>query len=364
MSASKLIACLSILTIAMASQCQTPPTAYTITETIAFSPAGSTMTISRSGNKVLTDIFRLAESGSPASHTLTFYDIAAGHSWSWDPTVKPITCSVATFSGDWGDPYAMSDDLRKAIAKGELKPAGAEAVAGIPTKIYSGESNGTSIKAWFDEKGGLVLRALIGAPGGTLQPLIDIKKVSFATPLPSILALPAPCAGVQPPPTPAELIADETGDSAANYVNAIYGPGSKNTCSIVLHVVAAKSMAPLNRRYQVAIDTTYNQDASPPPSYTFGVGDDGAATVSGGGLHEITNQIRNGILRIDNPPAYFNLSLNIPTPHHGAGMALIYRQCFAPVTNLYYVVKDPADLGKGADFLYAKAGKYAATPAN
>ena len=84
--------------------------------------------------------------------------------------------------------------------------------------------------------------------------------------------------------------------------------------------------------------------------------------LSGGGLHEITSQVRNGTLRIDNPPASFNLSVNIPTPNRGADIGLVYRQCFAPITNLYYVVKDPDDMGKGADFLFAKSGKYAAAP--
>jgi len=155
-------------------------------------------------------------------------------------------------------------------------------------------------------------------------------------------------------------MAAETGDSGSNFVNAIYGPGSKAGCSIALHVVHAGTMAPLNRRYQVAIDTTYNQDAPNPPHYEFGSGTDGTSTFKGGGLHEITSQIRNGVLRIDHPPAYFNLSTNIVQPGRGAGIGLIYRQCFAPVTNLYYIVKDPDDLSKGADFLYAKSGKYAA----
>jgi hypothetical protein len=29
---------------------------------------------------------------------------------------------------------------------------------------------------------------------------------------------------------------------------------------------------------------------------------------------------------------------------------------------LYYILKDPNDPGSGGDFLYAKAGKYAAVP--
>jgi hypothetical protein len=197
-----------------------------------------------------------------------------------------------------------------------------------------------------------------------MQNMIDILKVSIAPPPASLFTMPAYCASVKPPPTPAELIADETGDSADNWVSANYGPGSKNTCSIVVRVVAAKTMTPINRHFQAAIDTTYDQNSPTPPHFVFGVGDDGTSTYSGGGLHEITNQVRNGMLRLDNPPAYFMPSVNIPTPHEGADTGLIYRQCFAPVTVLYDILKDPTDPGKGTDFLYAKSGKYAAVPAH
>jgi hypothetical protein len=203
---------------------------------------------------------------------------------------------------------------------------------------------------------------MIGAPGSPLQPLVDIQKVALAAPAASLFALPATCASVKPPPTPAELVADETGDSPGNWVSASNGPGSKNTCSILLRVVAAKTMAPINRKYQVAIDTTYVMEN--PPHYTFGVGEDGTSTFSGGGLHEITDQVRNGMLRVDNPPAYFTFTVNVPTPHEGAAGGFIYRQCFAPVTMLYYILKDPTDPGKGTDFLYAKSGKYATVPAH
>ena len=174
--------------------------------------------------------------------------------------------------------------------------------------------------------------------------------------------LPPTCAGVHPPPTAAELIAAETGDNADNFVNAMYGPGSKNSCSIVLRVVNAKTMAPINRKWQAAIDTTYNQDSPTPPHYEFGSGTDGTSTFAGAGLHEITSQIHSDILRIDNPPAYFNLSTNFIQPGRGAGIGLIYRQCFAPTTMLYFVLKDPNDPGAGGDFLYAKSGKYSTVP--
>ncbi len=75
-----------------------------------------------------------------------------------------------------------------------------------------------------------------------------------------------------------------------------------------------------------------------------------------------TDQIHNGTLRIDNPPAYFMFGVNIPTPNHGADVGLIYRQCFVPVTVLYDVIKDPSNPADGGVWLYAESGKYAVPP--
>ncbi len=363
MRTPRILACLAVLALAALLPAQTRPTAFTITETAVGAPAGSTMTVYRNGAKALTDMLFAAQPGGEAAHhTFTFYDLAAHSSYSWDPAGKPLACSAGTFSGDWGDPFEATAELSAAIAKGDLKVVGAQTVAGIPAKIYAGTTQGMSVKAWLDEKDGLVLKMAFGAPGAAMTTMVDISKVSLAPPPATLLSLPAPCAAVKPPPTAADLIAEETGDSGANWVNAIYGPGSKNSCSIVVRIVAAKTMAPVNRKFQAAIDTTYNQDAPPPPPYEVGGGSAGASTYAGGGLHEITNQVHDGMLRIDNPPAYFNFGINIPTPNHGADVGLIYRQCFAPVTMLYYILKDPADPGQGGDYLYAKAGKYAAVP--
>jgi len=335
-----------------------PPTIYTITSAVAGADPG-TMTVYRNGSMALTELKHPAKpDGTPADRSLTLYDLKAMTSLSWDPTATSAECSAGRFSGDWGDPFAMTAELSASIAKGDLKPTGSETVGGIPTQIYAGTIQGSNLKAWLDEKDGLVIRAMISAPGAPPMTIVDVRKVSFTPPASSLFALPAGCASVKPPQTPAEAIAAETGDSGDNFVNAIYGPSSKDSCSIVIRVVAAKTMAPIARPWQAAIDTTYNVDQ--PPAYSFGVGNDGTATFSGGGLHEITSQIRDDMLRIDNPPAYFNLSMNVVQPGHGAGAGgLIYRQCFAPVTMLYYVLKDPNDPGQGGDFLYARSGKYA-----
>jgi hypothetical protein len=337
-----------------------PPTAYTITSVLA-APEPGTMTVYRNGSMAVIDVRHPAKpDGTAASRSLTLYDLGKMTSFSWDPAAATADCSAARFSGDWGDPFAMTAELSADIAKGDLKPAGSETLIGIPAKVYTGTTQGSNLKAWFDEKDALVIRAIVSTPGAPPMALVDIRKVSLTSPPPSLFALPARCASVKPPLTPTETMTAETGDSGDNFVNGSYGPGSKNSCSIVLRVVAAKTMAPVTRRWQAAIDTTYDVDH--PPAYSFGVGNDGTATYSGGGIHEITAQIHNDMLRIDNPPAYFNLSLNVVQPNHGTGSGLVYRQCFAPVTMLYYVLKDPDDPGQGGDFLYAKSGKYAHVP--
>jgi len=364
MRTPQILPCLTILALTALAPAQTPPSAYTITQALP-GPDGGTMTIYRSGAQAVIEYRHPAKpDGTPASRSLSFYDLKAGVSHTWDPSITPPSCSVGNFSGDWGDPFEATTELADPIKNGDLKPAGAETVNGIPTKVFAGVTQGASLKAWIDQKDNLVIKAEYGAPGGPMTNMVDIRSVSFAPPAASLFVLPAYCASVKPPPTPAELMAEETGDSGDNFVNAIYGPGSKNSCSIVVRVVAAKTMAPVTRRWQFAIDTTYNQDDPNLPHYEFGVGNDGTSTFSGGHIHELTSQIHNDMLRIDNPPAYFNTAMNVVQPGHGTGTGLIYRQCFAPVTMLYYVLKDPADIGKGADWLYAKAGKYAAVPAH
>ena len=256
----------------------------------------------------------------------------------------------------------MTAEVTGGIAKGDLKPAGTETVAGISTQVYAQNSPQGNVKAWLDKKDNLVMRATMTAPGAAPMTMVDIRRVMLAAPDAQLLKLPAACAGVHAAPTPADVIADETGDSADNYVNAIYGPGSANSCSILVRVVAAKTMTPITNRLQFAIDTTYDQNNPNPPHYEFGMARDGSQNYAGGGVHEITNQAHNGMVKIDNPPTYFNLSVNLMKPNYGASMGLIYRQCFQPTTVLLYVVKDPNDPSAGADWLYAKGGKFATAP--
>ena len=189
--------------------------------------------------------------------------------------------------------------------------------------------------------------------------LVDIRRVAFTAPPAAMLMPPPACAGMRPPPSASDAIADETGDDAANYVNGMYGPGSQNSCSVVLRVVNAKTLTPIEH-IQVAIDFSYNQDN--PPHYEFGVREDGSQSYSGGGVKEITSMVRNGTVSLGKPPAYFGLGVNIIHPGHGGDVGLVYRQCFAPTTVLLYVVRDHGQPTEAGDFLWVKSGKNAAAP--
>jgi hypothetical protein len=362
MSIPRIFLCLSFVAVALLAQAQSaPPTSYAITENVAGGAPGASTTIYRSEPMVLMESNLPAQGATPATRTRTLYNLKAGTNVSWDPNAKPAACGGAgTFSGDWGDPFGMTADVTSGIAKGELKPAGTETVAGVSTQVYSGTNGGSAIKAWLDAKDGLVIRATASMPNGSSMNVADITKVQIGPQPASLFVLPAVCAGVKPPPSPAELIADETGDDAANYVNGMYGPGSKNMCSVVLRVVNAKTMTPITK-IQVAIDTNI-YPGNAPPSYTFGVAEDGTTTYSGGHVLEITNRVHNGVVRLGNPPDRFQLGVNVIQSHRGGSMGLIYRQCFSPTTVLLDVVKDYGQADQSQDLLWVKSGKYAAPP--
>ena len=163
---------------------------------------------------------------------------------------------------------------------------------------------------------------------------------------------------VQPLLSSTDLIADETGDNPANYVNASYGPGSAKPCNVVLRAVQAKTLTPIDH-VQVAIDTQYDQNDPDPPEYNVSVRSDGSQSFIGGHVHDITKKVRAGAVSLGAPPPYFMLSVNTVEPGHSSDMGLVYRQCFAPTTTLLYVVKNYGESDESADYLWVKSGKYA-----
>jgi hypothetical protein len=360
-STPRIAACLGLLALPSLGAAQTPPASYTITQNIGSIPGGST-TIYRSASKALSIVNMPAQGATPATRVFTLYDIATGTNFVWNPDISPIACSSGTFSGDWGDPFAITAELKKDIAGGDLKPSGYETIHGITTQVYAGSNAQATEKVWFDQKDGLVVRAQLSGPGSPLVTVVDITKLSLAPPDPSLFDLPAACAALKPQRTPAQLITDETGDDPANFVSASTGPSSPSSCNVVLRVVQAKTMTPVPN-IQVAIDTQYSQKDPHPPQYTMGVADDGTETFSGGHLHQITTGSHEGVVDLGAVPSYFNLVVNVVEPGHSGGVALVYRQCFAPTTVLLYIVKDLGQSDESADLLWAEAGRYARPPA-
>ncbi len=342
------------------AQYAAPPSAYTITETNPAMGAPATMKIYRDGSKAVVDRETPSRTpGGAAFHVRSFYDLEKHESHEWDLAAAGPPCSDSRFSGDWGDPFAASAEAHTQLAGAHPVDAGTATFAGIAAKIVDAAIPQGKARVWSEPKYGLVLKLEFTVPGGPTQTLIEVKDVSFAAPPASVFVLPASCKSPgPPPPTDAERIAAETGGNAADFTFATHGPASANSCTVIFRVVRAGSMTPITSGFQVALDQTV--DADHMGSYTIGLGEVGHSTFSGGGLREVTGQLRNGVLRIDNPPAQFDIETAFGRA--GSGSALLYRQCFGPQTVLLYVIKNPDKLSDGADWLWVKSGKYAATP--
>ncbi len=345
------------------AQAVAPPTAYTVTEINSFFGPPQTVKTYRLGPKVLIDQIAQASAADPkAAHMRTFNDLQTHKSLSWSSPGSSLGsspgnssgCSAATFSGDWGDPFAAVDELTGPNAK----QVGTEKILGFAAKIVEASGPDARIKAWVDAKSGLVLKVQVSQADRPLSTVIEVTDVSLDPPPASVFAIPPDCAGAVAPPTEDEKLAALTGGNPQDYAEALHPPASKDSCAMVFRVVQAGTMAPIASGFQVGVDLDVATE--PTPSYVMGVTVDGRATFSGGGLHAVTSELRDGVLRIDNVPDRFELEMAFGAAGWSSG--LIYRQCFAPQTVLLFVVKNPAKLSDGGEWLWVKSGKYAAIP--
>ena len=340
------------------------PDTYAVTEVNNMFVEGMTMEITRDGTRAVVEQSYPPREGMPKGfHTRTFYDIQAGTSFTQDLSQPGGACTAARFSGDWGDPFAMTAEVNKNAAKKPLKDLGPGTVNGMAAKVMevSVEGMPTPAKVWMESKYGLVLKLDMAMPGKPLATLVEVRKVSFAKPPASVLAQPASClAAGPPPPTEAEQISAATGSNAADFAIAPIAPAapSRDSCTVLLRTVRAGSMEPVTTGFQLAVDLTVDLDH--PASYKMGAGPGGKATFVGGGLKDLTSQLRNGVLRIDNAPEKFDVETAYSTGEFNG--VLIYRQCFGPQTVLLHVVNDPAKLSDGGYWLWVKSGKYARLP--
>lgn len=146
-------------------------------------------------------------------------------------------------------------------------------------------------------------------------------------------------------------IAGQNAPDQSNFASATKPPSSPNPCSVLFRIVPAGSMEPITSGFQIALDPTV--DPAHRPRYVIGLGTRGHIGFAGGGLHEVTAQMKGGVLRIENAPPQFDMELCFTDG--GCSSAIIYRQCTGPEASLIYAVRDPDNLAEGGDWLWVKA---------
>jgi hypothetical protein len=349
------LALLTSCGVAVPAQTAPEPTAYTVTLINSMMGSPQIMKVYRLGSKVLIDLSSADKASDPkASHTRSLIDLEKSRSLGWSLPDSSPGCGTSTFSGDWGDPFTGADEITGQGAK----QVGTDTIHGLPARVLEATTPQAHIKAWIDSKYGMVLKAQLGESGGELKTVLEVTEISLAEPPASMFTIPAFCreaAAVPPPPTEAEQIAALTNDNPDNYAKGIYGPGSKDACTVFYRVVKAGTMEPIGMPIQVAVDLNLANEGT--PSYTFGVGTAGHATFAGGGIHEIFSPTRNGVFRIDHAPQRFELVTDFGSA--GSSDANTYLQCYGPQTVLLLVIKNPAKISDGAELLWVKSGKYA-----
>jgi hypothetical protein len=319
------------------------PTAYTVTVVNSMFGPPVTQTIYRNGSKAVIDTNTAAVAGGGAAmHVRSLYDLNAHTNESWDLTDSSGGCSSGTFSGDWGDPFASQGDLSTA------KMTGTETVNGFSTKVYEADAPGVKAKAWIDAKTGMTVKMQMAQTGSELKTMLEVKMLTVGTPPAAMFVVPASCtAAAGPPPvSPRDQdIATETASKVGDFVDAVMttAPGSQDTCSVAIRVMKAGAMTPITSGFKLTAnvidDAKWAQgDTSPGANVPVTAG-------------------ANGVLRIASPPPHFNILEDFGDAGGGGGM--IHRQCWGPVSTLLLVVKDPTNLGVGADWVWDKNGKYA-----
>ena len=330
------------------------PTQYSVTAINGMFGKPIAMQIYRDGDLAIVE--------HTDTHTRAMYNLKNHTQFGWDTQHPESGCSNGTFSGDWGDPFQASDV--DSLLKPSTTPPASDTVNGFATKVFEGTDpqSKIKIKVWREPKYGMVVKGDMTPPGGATTTVVEVKQYSLTKPAGALFVLPPACANAPPPPpTASQRFATETGDDGANFVDATMGPGSANSCTMLMRFVKAGSLQPLSN-FQVALDLAYDQNN--PAHYVMGGSPSGRTVFSGGHLKEYTAQIQNGVLRIDNVPASFDLEITFAGGNNGASSATLYRKCSGPQTVLLYVVKNPDKLSDGADWIWVKSGKLATVPAH
>jgi len=323
------------------------PTAYRIVATQARFGTPGAVTAYRSGDRVLVD----AVSDRAGHHTRTLYDIAAHTRFVWNLPNAAGSCTRTALSSDTIDPFTASVfDLADArfTAMDKLREWNANV-------MEAPASNGGTARAWFDTVTNLPLKVVVTAPHGTQQTTFEVKTFELAPQPDTIFAVPPACSAASDAAAPPAAPIAGSGFAPATEAPAP-GPETAAGCTVLFRVVRAGSLEPLTSGFQTAIDLAVNPGR--PPRYILGVGSEGHVTFAGGELHEVTEEFRNGVLRIEHAPTQFEIDTEFG--NGGSGHALVYRRCFAPETTLLFVVNNPDQLDAGGQWLWVRSGKRAA----
>lgn len=341
----------------LAAQYAPAPETYSVTQLSSLMGPTVIERIWRDGSKAVIELSTpSAEPGGKATHVRSYYDLAAHANVSWDPTGTAPACGGGTFSGDWGDPFAASAEMNTELLSKKAAQTGTETINGVSAKVFDADlgANGKA-KVWVEPKYGLIMKAELTAPNAAPRVMLQTQTVSFAKPPASTFVLPAGCSTTPVKTTSADdlQIAAETGEPASNFSKATTPPATAPSCTVLYRMVQKGSMATLTGAYQIGIDR--DADDQNQPNYQFGPDASGHMLVTGGHLTEMTKQMQNGVLRIDNPGKAIHIEIRVP---NGGGSATVYRQCAGPQTTLLLVVSGLDNLSP-ADWLWVKSGKQA-----
>ncbi len=362
-----------------------PPQAYTLsattytTEVSMFTGQAANLKLARNGSKELVALTVPPwEGNSQGVHMRYLFDFQEHKAYSQD--LDHNSCSWIKYVSARApvnyDPITAIQGEESELAEAKKHAVGRETVNGVPALITEGETKIGTIRTWFAEKGGFVVKVAMTDEGGKSRTLMEVQEVQFSPPEPSLLVPPGNCetqaagewsdhkvsahaqakidvqgsatANMATGQTQAQVTAQlHQGSSSSGSETPAAKPGggegdfldstdtlnlppATKNCTVLFRVVRSGTMEPVTSGLQILLD---NRD--------------------------MTSQYRNGLLRISNPPSSFFLQVE---EKNGAGRAAqLSRACFRPETVLLLVLG--REIFTDPDHWYwVKSGKYATVP--
>jgi hypothetical protein len=180
---------------ASSAQPAAAPTRFSVTETLFLVVQGQVLKIGREGQSAIIEQTIPPTTDSPTGvRSRAYYDLKAGLSYTLDLLDRATPCGASNFTGDWGDPFAMSADLLAQMAKFHPTYAGAATVNGIATEVSVAATPDGQGKVWVEPKTGLIVKWVMTPPKGPPRTMIEVTSFSLTPPSPAALALPTKCA--------------------------------------------------------------------------------------------------------------------------------------------------------------------------